>query len=511
MWIRGLPWKAGLVAAVGLFLGCMAARGTPQEWIEVRSPHFTVVSNAGSRPARRTAMHFEQLRAVFRAALPRVRVDTGRPVIVVAVRDEADLRALLPGFWEKEGAKHPSGIFVAGPEKHFVALRLDVKGDNPYRVIYHEYVHLLVRLNFDRLPLWLNEGLAELYGNTTVSKREVGLGRPIPYHLANLQSKKRIPLQTLLTADPASPFYNEANKATLFYAQSWALTHYLTLGDKSAHQALLIRYLKLLDQGASDIEAAQGAFGDLAELSAALEAYVRQNAYYYLPIRARFDLEEQALELRELSQAESAAIRGDFHLHTKRPAEARRLLEEALRLDPELALGYESMGLLNLREDNRAKALRSFDRAVQLDSQSFLAHHYRAALTLRPGATPESLARAEQDLRRAIELNPDFAPAYSVLAALLALRAERLEEALDTARKAVALEPGVPQHQLNLGNILLRAGNVKGAEEIGQRVLKTARFPRERDLARVLLERVRRAEAEAAPNPRAPRVPRGSN
>src|SRR5271157_5978292 len=46
-------------------------------WLEVRSPNFTVVSNAGEREARRTAAQFEEFREVFHAAFPRLSTDLG--------------------------------------------------------------------------------------------------------------------------------------------------------------------------------------------------------------------------------------------------------------------------------------------------------------------------------------------------------------------------------------------------------------------------------------------------
>ena len=35
----------------------------PTPWIEVKSPHFTVVTNDSEKQARRTAWQFEQIRA----------------------------------------------------------------------------------------------------------------------------------------------------------------------------------------------------------------------------------------------------------------------------------------------------------------------------------------------------------------------------------------------------------------------------------------------------------------
>ncbi len=39
-----------------------------------------------------------------------------------------------------------------------------------------------------------------------------------------------LPLRTLFEVDHKSPHYNEKNKTSIFYAQSWALMHYLIIG-----------------------------------------------------------------------------------------------------------------------------------------------------------------------------------------------------------------------------------------------------------------------------------------
>jgi hypothetical protein len=55
--------------------------------VEVRSPHFTVVSDASGKEAQQVAAEFEQFRVVYRTALPHARIDPGKPVIVLAVKD----------------------------------------------------------------------------------------------------------------------------------------------------------------------------------------------------------------------------------------------------------------------------------------------------------------------------------------------------------------------------------------------------------------------------------------
>ncbi len=49
----------------GPLIGAIGAADKQDIWFEVRSPHFTVVSNAGEKVARRTAGDLERIRAVF--------------------------------------------------------------------------------------------------------------------------------------------------------------------------------------------------------------------------------------------------------------------------------------------------------------------------------------------------------------------------------------------------------------------------------------------------------------
>lgn len=160
-----------------------------ESWVEVRTPNFTVISNSGEKEARRIADQFEQFREVFHTSLPQLRVDLGKPLIIFAVKNEDSLKLLLPGFWEVKGHAHPAGLYSPGEERHFVAVRTDIEGEYPYEVVYHEYTHAITDLNFRGLPLWLNEGLAELYGYSSIHEKEVDIGKAARDHLQVLQHR----------------------------------------------------------------------------------------------------------------------------------------------------------------------------------------------------------------------------------------------------------------------------------------------------------------------------------
>jgi hypothetical protein len=159
----------------------------------VRTPHFTVASNSAEKQARRIANQFEEIRAVFQKNFPNMRLDPGEPLIILAVKNEDSLKVLLPDYWASKERAHPGGIYVAGMDESFAALRTDVTGsaENPYHLIYHEYTHAILRLNFASLPVWLNEGMAEFYGGTVQGnghwppqRRTTGSPSTVPIHSA---------------------------------------------------------------------------------------------------------------------------------------------------------------------------------------------------------------------------------------------------------------------------------------------------------------------------------------
>jgi hypothetical protein len=65
-------------------------------WTEVRSPHFRVLTDGSANEGRRVAREFEQMRAVFAVAFPKMRFETAAPLTIVAPRDDFSMKALTP-------------------------------------------------------------------------------------------------------------------------------------------------------------------------------------------------------------------------------------------------------------------------------------------------------------------------------------------------------------------------------------------------------------------------------
>jgi len=197
-------------------------------WTSVRSQNFHLVGNAPEKEIRQVATRLEQFRHAFSRIFRRARLADSVPTTVVVFKDQDSYRPFNP----RAGA----GYFQPGEDVNYITLagaRRQAE-ENPFGTIFHEYMHLLVKNNVSaNVPAWLNEGLAEFYSTLEVKAdgAAVDVGKPIAPHVFYLREQKMLPLRTLFGVDYSSPHYNERSKRGVFYAQSWALVHYLILGN----------------------------------------------------------------------------------------------------------------------------------------------------------------------------------------------------------------------------------------------------------------------------------------
>lgn len=474
-------------ALSGLLFGSCVSASAKESWVEVRSPNFTVLSNAGEKEARRIADQFEQFREVFHATLPQFRVDLGKPLIIFAVKDEDSLKLLLPAFWETKGHVHPAGIYSPGEESHLVAVRTNLEGEIPYEIVYHEYTHAIMDLNVRGLPVWLSEGLAEFYGHSVIHEKDIEFGKIASYHLQILQTNRLIPIEALLTADHHSPFYNENNRASVFYAESWAIVHYLMMDSDARKRQLFGKFLSAWDSSGDQVQAAQSAFGDLKSFSKAMESYARQNMFYIGRLKTSIHGDPKSYASRELPPAELAARRAFLYVHTQRFNEARASVEEALQADPKSALAYEARGLQSYMQQDFSGAEASFSRAIDLNSSSYFAYFFDAQARMRRGAlAADDRAASIASLERAVAMNPQFAPAYSALASVYSTQPETYEKALQAGVKSVKLEPGNLIYAVNYCYVLLNMGKTADAKKLQERILKASKTPAEQANAETL-------------------------
>jgi hypothetical protein len=112
---------------------------SPDAWLELRSPHFTVVTDTSEKQARHIAEQFEHMRWVFQTLFSKGNVDPNPPIVVIAVKDRKEFQALEPAAYLAKGQIDLAGFFLHGPDKNYILVRLDAQQEHPFAVVYHEY------------------------------------------------------------------------------------------------------------------------------------------------------------------------------------------------------------------------------------------------------------------------------------------------------------------------------------------------------------------------------------
>jgi tetratricopeptide (TPR) repeat protein len=480
-----------------LFLLCITlpalASDSNEHWLQVRSPHFVVLTDSNEKQARRIAGQFEQMRSVFHTVMPNAASDAGSPIVVLALKDRKAFQSLEPEAYLAKGQLDLAGYFLNAPDKSYILLRLDAEGEHPFATIYHEYTHYMMR-KATWLPLWLNEGLAEFYQNTDIHEKDVLLGQASPDDIYYLRQNRLLPLPTLLNVDHTSPYYHDEQKGSVFYAQSWALTHYLEVADSQKKTHRITDYAQLLIKGEDPVTAAQHAFGDLNQLQRSLQDYIQQGSFSMFKMSTGVTVDVASFEVHPVPKPDADAVRADVLVYTQRTKDAQALLETSLRDDPNNALAHETMGFLKFREHDIPAAKKWYSEAVQLDSQSFLAHYYFAAMSLQSGDRDHD-ATIESSLRTSIKLNPAFAPSCDTLAMFYGQRNEKLDEAHMLNIQAIQIEPENLNYRLNAASVLTQQRQYASAIGVLKQALKVTKSQVEEEMVQSRIHQLEQYQA----------------
>ena len=448
-------------------------------WRSVETNNLFVIGNVDPESLQQVATWLEFFHSAFGRLVSRSVVNSSVPTRVVVFRDEASFLPFKPLYQGKP--LDLAGYFQPGEDVNYIAILLDRSGRerNPYSTAFHEYVHLHLRQNISTAPLWLNEGLAEFYSSLQFSGNDAIIGAPINGYLRLLRTGDMLPLDTLFSIGHNSPHYNERDKSGIFYGQSWALVHYLMMGDGGQRQEKFKQFLQLISRGDSADKAIENAFGmTLGTVEKGLQNYVQRGELSGQRVSigdsSQAYASYTALQRMSLTDAEANYYLGDLLLHINREDVAERYFEKSIAFDPNLPLANAALGLLRVDQRRYPEAKKYLQRAVTTP-QNYRIHYLYAYILSRealnstgqgPGYSRETVATMREQLLRTVKLAPNFAAAYHLLAFVDLVSDEHLDEAELMATKAQQLAPTRRDYSILLAQIYLRRSNFEGARSV---------------------------------------------
>jgi len=464
-----------------VFLLALAAAvsSAAERWLKLASPHFLMYTTNGDNKARDALRIFEQARGFFAANSPS-RPMADDPVEIIAFSSEKE-------FAPYRVNKNSIAYYQRGHKCDYIVLQQ--LGRTYFPAAIHEYTHLFIEHLDLHLPLWLNEGLADVYSSLQPKGDKLMVGSPPPGRLNALMALGPLDVRILLNVNRESAYYNNAQAMAQFYAQSWELAHMLLLGkeyrrrfpefltelseSKSAAQAFADVYQKTLDQVNSDLRG----YLSLGNITVNL-----------------FDihLDEKQLQPEVTAPAPfevDLALANLLATHPETVEQARARLSQLAAYAPHNPELEESLAYVAWQEHNLSEASRHFDQALKHGAKSPRMLFNYAGLLHAMGAPP---AQMIDILQQVIQLQPDFFDARYDLV-MEAVRANDCSAAIAAAN---GLKTVTPDHAFPLlstqAYCYLRLNNAPEARRLAQVAKQYAQTPAETQRMDDLLEQTNR-------------------
>lgn len=255
---------------LALLLVALTPAAALAQWKRAESEHFVVYSDGSERSLREYTAKLERFDALLTSRFGGARTEARRlPVYLVG--DGRALRVAVPGL--------PTGIagYYSTSDTDVFAVLVRGESDD---ILLHEYSHhVMARAGDVPYPGWFREGFAEYFATATVTERgEASFGLPSPGRLYALQRSSWLPMDAVLRADGSLAIDSDTGRG-MYYAQSWALTHWL-LADASRIRNLSA-YVTAVNGGRDPVEAWQSIFAMTPDqLTTALRSHVRGRLSY---------------------------------------------------------------------------------------------------------------------------------------------------------------------------------------------------------------------------------------
>ena len=489
-----------LAGALTLLTLSLTASPAAAEWRRLDSPNFIVIGDAGERELRNIAVQFEGFRETLGRVLSTKVTATPVPTVVVVFPHDRAYTPYKPVYNGKP--VDVGGVFYSSRDANYITL-LREPTDEGLRVLFHEYAHLMVSNVITNLPTWLDEGLAEYYSTYSHTRggREAMIGMPIESHVLRLREGRLLPMSELIAVDQDSPFYNEGERRSLFYAQSWAITHMLLVAQPTRVKELSA-FIDAIRRGTPAGEAWRQAFGG-ADIDKELRRYIQRDRFGVYPFK--FDEAVARVEAlaRPMPQSEVSAFLAGLRLRQERIEEAATLVDAALKSDSAHAHVNVAKAQVDLaRGDHGAAAARLTSIASTEDW--FIS--YTAGTTLTDSLDRETDVPADRvDAARAhfaaVGKVRELANALADLARLDVVGRNRpTAQSRVTIERARVLAPGRDDYAITHAHILIELGDFALARAVLGPLLSPTAPPHARTNATSLMEYLQRVEARRQAN-----------
>ncbi len=446
-------------------LSCFTLAGSGlDEWSVARDSHFAVYSQTRDGAAESALVWFEELRAFFQE---NGLLGTGGTLRIAGFRSQKEYEEYrLRPIADAAYISDESGDFI-------VMASLQPR---TFPVAAHEYAHYVLHANGLKLRAWMNEGLAEFFSTLKVNGNAYELGGDLPARSQTLRRMKWLPLAALVDLRTVPGTRKEAE---IFYAESWALVDMLAASPRySAH---FREFVAELNEQTDAGRALRNVYGEsLAEVEKRLRSWVGQTKQPRRGVVAP-PTETEMVDSRNVSAQEVKALLAQLSLVSGHIERARNQYEELAREEPGNPNFPAALGLIWLREGNRAEAIEQWRQALS-NGTTDAELCYRFALMAEEAGLDVQVERSA--LERAVALAPGLDDARYKLALLQSHAAEYRLAVEQLRRMRVPAGERRYAYWMAMADALTELDEREEAKQAAEEAVKAAQNEADREQAR---------------------------
>lgn len=389
---------------------CLLLAGIPAaaapHWIVATTSHFEMYTPAKEYEAAQSLQTYEQVYYFFSQILGKP-IQLDQRVRIVAFNGEKEFKLYRPN----EGT---FAFYQQAPIGDYIAEQ-DIQPEHSEMAL-HEFTHLVVAHLGLQLPVWLNEGMADLFSTLEPYKKDMArVGRPLTSR-ANLANERWMDWNTLLNADHNSSYYNERNKMSVFYAQSWVLTHMLWLSPEYAPKFNV--FVAAVASGMSSQDAFQRVYGKSV---ADIDRDVHQHVNAKVTVRVfpvQLPKSDTDPDVQPLDDFRHDLVLAELKAFVPRTApQGRDALKQLEAQRGDVAEVHEALGFAEWQTKDPQGAKAEFALASKAGSHNERMYYYLAALQTELHDPQQD---ALESLRKALDLNEQDGEARLMLGQLYA-------------------------------------------------------------------------------------------
>lgn len=483
-------------------LSCPAWSLFHPTWIELRTPHFDIFSELSKVDSIKAAKNLENFRSLVMLLAPTKWTGPEIPTYIYLFSEGNSHVHLEGDRW---------GYFIPTMRANYAAIN-GLHTSMLTDMLYHEYTHyVLSNMDARQYPAWFQEGFAWLLTSVRIKDHTVEIGR-IPQSMGWALFFHQWLNFRIILGNELIPNGTDEQSA-MFEAQSWALMHYLTMGPNYLEfNADLKDYFHLLGAGVSPLDAFTQAFKmDVNQIEPVIRSYIRGSVrYWHVTLNhpladAQITITPMSPDLIAEKTGELVEVSSSFDndMSKETIATASSYFEKALKANSNYANAMGGLARMKTLSGDFADAERLLDDAVRIDPQNPLHElDYGEYLVYRGDQDPqlderrEWFSKAREHLQRTLALDPKNAEALAAEGHSYLLPGEAATAGLDKLMLASSYLPGDPSIKLLLAEAYAIVGMQGEAKDLAETLISSEN----KRISGMAVQLLKQIEANGGPN-----------